>query len=96
MEIVDVPTNDRSLVGPRGIRQERMIYGEVLTRYFTVSNQTGLYDCATTKNSLFSNIQRAMLTFPPLAVLVVMAAASHLYGLLKAFDYHHATPGVKC
>lgn len=29
-------------------------------------------------------------------VLVVMAAASHLYGLLKAFDFHHGAPGVTC
>lgn len=29
-------------------------------------------------------------------LLVVMAAASHLYGLLKAFDYHHGTLGLKC
>ncbi|KAG0649878.1 adipor receptor [Hyphodiscus hymeniophilus] len=29
-------------------------------------------------------------------VLVVMAAASHLYGLLKAFDYHHGLGGFKC
>ncbi|RDW89032.1 HlyIII-domain-containing protein [Coleophoma cylindrospora] len=29
-------------------------------------------------------------------VLVVMAAASHLYGLLIAFDYHHGTGGLKC
>ena len=29
-------------------------------------------------------------------VLVVMAAASHLYGLLKAFDYHHGPEGLKC
>ncbi|KAL3427867.1 ADIPOR-like receptor SPBC12C2.09c [Phlyctema vagabunda] len=29
-------------------------------------------------------------------VLVVMAAASHLYGLLIAFDYHHGLSEVKC
>jgi len=29
-------------------------------------------------------------------VLVVMAAASHLYGLLKAFDYHHGALGLRC
>ncbi|KAH7304834.1 hemolysin-III channel protein-like protein Izh2 [Rhexocercosporidium sp. MPI-PUGE-AT-0058] len=29
-------------------------------------------------------------------VLVVMAAASHLYGLLRAFDFHHRYPGVTC
>ncbi|KAH8662978.1 hemolysin-III related-domain-containing protein [Tricladium varicosporioides] len=29
-------------------------------------------------------------------VLVVIAAASHLYGLLLAFDYHHAALGLKC
>ncbi|RDW94390.1 HlyIII-domain-containing protein [Coleophoma crateriformis] len=29
-------------------------------------------------------------------VLVVMAAASHLYGLLIAFDYCHGTGGLKC
>lgn len=29
-------------------------------------------------------------------VLVVMAAASHLYGLLKAFDYHHGVLGLRC
>ncbi|TVY84242.1 ADIPOR-like receptor SPBC12C2.09c [Lachnellula suecica] len=29
-------------------------------------------------------------------MLVLAAAASHLYGLLKAFDYHHTTLGLKC
>jgi hypothetical protein len=29
-------------------------------------------------------------------VLVVMAAASHLYGLLKAFDYHHGALELRC
>ncbi|CAL3963564.1 hypothetical protein PZA11_001146 [Diplocarpon coronariae] len=29
-------------------------------------------------------------------VLVIMAASSHLYGLLKAFDFHHGVPGVTC
>jgi len=29
-------------------------------------------------------------------LLVVMAAASHLYGLLEAFDYHHGALGLKC
>lgn len=29
-------------------------------------------------------------------VLVVMAGASHLYGLLIAFDYNHNTMGLKC
>ena len=29
-------------------------------------------------------------------ILVVMAAASHLYGLLKAFDYHHGALGLGC
>jgi len=29
-------------------------------------------------------------------VLVVLAAASHLYGLLKAFDYHHGPLGPMC
>ncbi|EPE25059.1 hypothetical protein GLAREA_11640 [Glarea lozoyensis ATCC 20868] len=29
-------------------------------------------------------------------ILVVMAAASHLYGLLIAFDYNHRTMGLKC
>ncbi|KAG9234195.1 hemolysin-III related-domain-containing protein [Amylocarpus encephaloides] len=29
-------------------------------------------------------------------ILVVMAAASHLYGLLRAFDYNHRTMGLKC
>jgi adiponectin receptor len=29
-------------------------------------------------------------------VLVVLAAAAHLYGLLVAFDFHHGGVGVKC
>lgn len=29
-------------------------------------------------------------------VLVVMAAASHLYGLLKAFDYYHGALELRC
>ena len=29
-------------------------------------------------------------------ILVVLAAASHLYGLLKAFDYHHGILGLRC
>ena len=29
-------------------------------------------------------------------VLVVMAAASHLYGLLKTFDYHHGALELRC
>ncbi|KAF8852882.1 HlyIII-domain-containing protein [Acephala macrosclerotiorum] len=29
-------------------------------------------------------------------VLVVMAAGSHLYGLLKAFDFHHSVLGLAC
>ncbi|TVY46576.1 ADIPOR-like receptor [Lachnellula occidentalis] len=29
-------------------------------------------------------------------MLVLAAATSHLYGLMKAFDYHHTTLGLKC
>jgi adiponectin receptor len=29
-------------------------------------------------------------------VLVVLAAASHLYGLIRAFDFHHGIGGFEC
>ncbi|KAI1177594.1 hemolysin-III channel protein Izh2 [Nemania sp. FL0916] len=29
-------------------------------------------------------------------VLILLAAASHLKGMAKAFDYHHSTPGARC
>ncbi len=29
-------------------------------------------------------------------VCVVLAAASHLYGMAKAFDYHHTVLGAQC
>lgn len=29
-------------------------------------------------------------------VLIVLAAAAHLYGMTKAFDYHHGPFGARC
>jgi len=29
-------------------------------------------------------------------ILILLAAASHLYGMAKAFDYHHSVMGAQC
>lgn len=29
-------------------------------------------------------------------VLILLAAALHLYGMVKAFDFHHGSLGAKC